>query len=343
MMAELNTHARPGEDIADDTLRPQTLDQFNGQDDLRDQLRVVLGAAVKQKMAPDHVLLSGPPGLGKTTTASIIANEIGAGFKPVSGPSFERPGDLAAILTRLEDNDVLFIDEIHRLPRHVEEILYSAMEDGFIDLVAGQGPQARSIRVDLAPFTLVGATTRAGLVAAPLRDRFGLHGHLALYDVSDLTGIVVRSARLLHIDLDEQAAAAIASRSRGTPRIANRLLRRVRDFAIHNDHDVFDAQTVLDTMQVFKVDDRGLDALDRRVLEALVVTFAGQATGLKTLSTAVGEEVDTIEDVVEPHLIQIGFIRRTPRGRVATASAAAHLGVDMDGAGSVAQPGLLDG
>ncbi len=317
----------PGEEPHEASLRPRTLASFVGQPRIRAQLRVVLAGAVQRGQPVDHVLLSGPPGLGKTTLAAIIASEVDAAFRATSGPAIERPGDLAAILTNLEPGDVLFIDEIHRLPRAVEEVLYSAMEDFQLDIVVGKGPGARSIRLDLAPFTLVGATTRSGLIASPLRDRFGFGAHLDHYDAVDLHTIVVRSAGLLDIDIDDDGAKQIARRARGTPRVANRLLRRVRDYAEVEARGHIDAETAAAALKLFDVDELGLDRLDLRVLEAVVRRFDGGPVGLVTLATALGEESDTVEDRVEPFLIREGLIQRTPRGRVATNRAWMHLGL----------------
>lgn len=315
----------PGEVIAEASVRPRALDEFVGQERVRRQLELVLAGAAKRGAPADHVLLSGAPGLGKTTLAAIVAAEVGAQFRATSGPAIERPGDLAAILTGLEHGDVLFVDEIHRLPRTVEEVLYPAMEDFMLDIVVGKGPGARSIRLELPPFTLVGATTRAGLIAAPLRDRFGYAAQLEHYDDAELTVIVERSSRLLGIAIDAAAAAEIARRARGTPRIANRLLRRVRDYAEVEGQGDVTLPVARQALAVFEVDDRGLDRLDRRVLEALIDRFQGGPVGLSTLATSVSEEADTVEDAVEPFLLRCGLIQRTPRGRVATMHAYAHL------------------
>jgi holliday junction DNA helicase RuvB len=315
-----------GEDRFDASLRPARLEEFIGQDRVRRQLELVLVGARQRGQAADHVLLSGAPGLGKTTLAAIVAAEVGAQFRATSGPAIERPGDLAAILTGLEPGDVLFVDEVHRLPRTVEEVLYPAMEDFQLDIVVGKGPGARSIRLDLPRFTLVGATTRTGLISSPLRDRFGFSAQLEHYEVDELLAIVRRSAGLLGIEVGDDAASEIASRSRGTPRIANRLLRRVRDVAEVEGDGTVDLAVARTALTVFDVDELGLDRLDRRVLEALIDRFAGGPVGLSTLATTVSEESDTIEDAVEPFLLRCGLVQRTPRGRIATAGAYAHLG-----------------
>jgi holliday junction DNA helicase RuvB len=322
----LGSAALPGEDGWDASLRPVRLEEFIGQDRVRRQLELVLAGARQRGQAADHVLLSGAPGLGKTTLAAIVAAEVGANFRATSGPAIERPGDLAAILTGLEPGDVLFLDEVHRLPRTVEEVLYPAMEDYQLDIVIGKGPGARSIRLDLPRFTLVGATTRTGLISSPLRDRFGFSAHLEHYEVAELERIVSRSAGLLGVPIAPEAAIEIASRSRGTPRIANRLLRRVRDVAEVEGDGQVDLVLARRALELFDVDELGLDRLDRRVLEALVDRFGGGPVGLTTLATAVTEEPDTLEDAVEPFLLRCGLLQRTPRGRIATLGAYAHLG-----------------
>jgi len=311
-------------------LRPRTLAEFVGQRDLVEHLGIVLQAARQRGQPVDHLLFAGPPGLGKTSLAVIVAAEMGVGLRVTSGPVLARAGDLAALLTDLQDGDVLFVDEIHRLPRTVEEVLYPAMEDAKIDIVIGKGPTARSIRLDLPHFTLVGATTRTGLVAGPLRDRFGFVGRLDLYAPDELQAIVQRSARILGVTVDDAGAAAIAGRSRGTPRIANRLLRRVRDFAEVRGNGVVSGPVAVQGLDLFGVDHLGLDKVDRAILEALCDRFGGLPVGLTTLAQCVGEETDTIEDAYEPFLLQQGLLVRTPRGRVATARAFAHLGLDHD-------------
>lgn len=306
-------------------LRPSRLNDFVGQPDLIRHLDIVLGSAKARQHALDHLLFAGPPGLGKTSLASIVATEMSVGIRITSGPVLSRPGDLVSLLTDLSDGEVLFIDEIHRLPRAVEEILYPAMEDRRLDVMIGRGPSARSIRLDLPQFTLIGATTRTGLVATPLRDRFGFVGQLDLYNVDELTSIVERSAGLLHVALIPEAARQIASRSRGTPRIANRLLRRVRDFAAFEGRERVDSTTALEALNLFGVDELGLDKLDRRIISLLCHEFAHQPVGLTTLAHACGEETSTIEDAHEPFLLREGLIMRTPRGRVATERAYAHV------------------
>lgn len=335
---DLDLAPLPGEDRVEASLRPHRLEEFIGQDRVRRQLRLILAGAIGRGQAADHVLLSGAPGLGKTTLAAIVAREVGAQFRATSGPAIERPGDLAAILTGLEPGDVLFVDEIHRLPRTVEEVLYPAMEDFELDIVVGKGPGARSIRLELPRFTLVGATTRTGLISSPLRDRFGFAAQLEHYEVEELLAIVTRSAGLLDIDIDGEGAAEVASRSRGTPRIANRLLRRVRDYADVEATGTVDLAVAQAALAVFDVDELGLDRLDRRVLEAVIDAFGGGPVGLGTLATAVAEEPDTIEDAVEPFLLRCGLLQRTPRGRIATAGAYAHLGRPLPPPGSVVPP-----
>jgi len=309
-------------------LRPRSLEEFVGQAELKGHLRVMLEAARRRGQAADHFLFAGPPGLGKTTLAHIVATEMQAELHVTSGPALERAGDLAAILTKLEPGDVLFIDEIHRLARAVEEVLYPAMEDFELDIVLGKGPAARSIRLELPRFTLVGATTRTGLITGPLRDRFGLTARLDYYEADDLTDIVTRAAGILEVDLDDDGASEIARRSRGTPRIGNRLLRQVRDFAQVERSGVVDGTVARDGLAFFGVDSLGLDKPSREILVALCRRFDGGPVGLKTLSIAVSEPEDTVEDVYEPFLIQQGLLLRTPKGRVATATAYAHLGVE---------------
>jgi Holliday junction DNA helicase RuvB len=316
-----------GDERADTELRPRRLSDFVGQTELKNHLSIVLGAARQRDEAADHVLLAGPPGLGKTTMAGIVANEMGAKFHITSGPALERAGDLAAILTKLEERDVLFIDEVHRLSRVVEEILYPAMEDFQIDIVVGKGPAASSIRLTLPRFTLIGATTRTGMITGPLRDRFGLVARLEFYEPDELRQIVVRAAGILGVRIDDQAAAEIASRSRGTPRIANRLLRRVRDYAEVRADGNITRQVTDDALQTFGVDPLGLDKVDRAVLRAVCERFGGGPVGLSTLAIAVSEQPETVEDVYEPFLIQQGLLARTPRGRVAMPAAFTHLGL----------------
>ncbi|MDP9328248.1 MAG: Holliday junction branch migration DNA helicase RuvB [Actinomycetota bacterium] len=312
-------------------LRPRTLGEFVGQERVKEQLALLIDGARARGEPVDHLLFSGPPGLGKTTLASIVAGEMGAGFQPTSGPALDRPSDLAAILTNLEDGDVLFVDEIHRMPRPVEEVLYPALEDFNLDVVLGKGPTARSIRLDLPRFTLVAATTRPGRITLPLRERFGFSPRLDYYSRDELGTIVRRSAGILAVDTDGEGAAEIARRSRGTPRVANRLLRRVRDFAQVRHDGVISGDIARLGLELFEVDGEGLDRLDIAVLRTVVDKFGGGPVGLTTLAASVGEETDTVEDVVEPYLLQLGFLQRTPRGRVATEAAYRHLGVITPG------------
>ena len=311
------------------SLRPQFFRNYIGQERLVKNLKVYIDAARIREEALDHVLLYGPPGLGKTTLAGIIANEMGTHLKVTSGPAIEKPGEMAAILNNLEEHDVLFVDEIHRLNRQVEEVLYPAMEDYAIDIMIGKGPTARSIRLDLPKFTLVGATTRPGLLTAPLRDRFGVVEHMEYYTVSELTQIIRQSAGLLAVDIDDRGATELARRSRGTPRLANRLLKRVRDFAQVRYSGVITSEVAAEALDLLEVDQFGLEKLDRDILETIIVKFGGGPVGLETLSAAIGEDSGTIEDVYEPFLIKNGFINRTPKGRMATTAAYDHLGYDQ--------------
>lgn len=330
---EPTVEERPGGVNDEGGLRPRSLAEFVGQEDLKERLGVILEAARGRNQAADHLLFAGPPGLGKTTLAGIVATEVGAHLHITSGPAIEKSGDLASILSNLERGDVLFIDEIHRLPRVVEEVLYPAMEDLQIDVMLGKGPAARSIRFDLEPFTLVGATTRTGLITGPLRDRFGFNFRLEFYSPADLERIVIRAAAIKDVDIDSAGASEIARRSRGTPRIANRLLSRVRDYAEVRGNGTIDQESAADGLALFGIDERGLDKVDRTLLENLCVHFSGGPVGLKTLAISVAEPTETVEDVIEPFLIQQGLLLRTSQGRMATPAAWQHLGLAVpDGA-----------
>ena len=317
------------EDAIDCAIRPLTLVDYIGQSKVHEQMEIFISAARSRKEALDHVLIFGPPGLGKTTLSNILANEMGVNIHHTSGPVLERPGDLAALLTNLQKNDILFIDEIHRLGPVVEEALYPAMEDYQLDIMIGEGPAARSIKLDLAPFTLVGATTRAGLLTSPLRDRFGIVQRLDFYSIEELSSIVLRSASILQVPMDKKGAREIACRSRGTPRIANRLLRRVRDYADVKNSGVVNLQVAHAALDMLDVDNHGLDAMDRKFLQIIIEKFDGGPVGLDNLAAAIGEERGTLEDVIEPFLIQEGFLMRTPRGRVATLSTYQHFGLSV--------------
>ena len=323
----ISGQAKLDEDVIDRAIRPKLLEDYVGQPQVREQMDIFIKAAKLRQDALDHLLIFGPPGLGKTTLANIVANEMGVNIRTTSGPVLEKAGDLAAMLTNLEPHDVLFIDEIHRLSPAIEEVLYPAMEDYQLDIMIGEGPAARSIKLDLPPFTLVGATTRAGSLTSPLRDRFGIVQRLEFYSVEDLTSIVARSAGCLNLELEQQAAFEVARRSRGTPRIANRLLRRVRDYADVRNGGVISVDVAKQALSMLDVDDAGFDYLDRKLLSAVIERFDGGPVGLDNLAAAIGEERDTIEDVLEPYLIQQGFLQRTPRGRIATSQTYRHFGL----------------
>ena len=316
------------EEKLEKSLRPQTLDEYIGQTKVKENMAIYIKAAKKRREPLDHCLFYGPPGLGKTTISGIIANEMNSNLKITSGPAIEKPGDLAGILTSLKEYDVLFIDEIHRLSKNVEEILYPALEDFSLDIMLGKGPEARSIRIDLPKFTLIGATTKAGSLATPLRDRFVIVHRLELYSVEDLTIIVKRSSKILNISIDNDAAVEIARRSRGTPRIANRLLKRVRDYALVLGDGNITLKITKHALNKLEIDELGLDEVDRKILETMIVQYSGRPVGIEALAASMGEEIDTIEDVYEPYLMQIGFIARTPRGRVPLQEAYAHMGFD---------------
>lgn len=323
----ISGQAKLDEDVIDRAIRPKLLADYVGQPQVREQMDIFIKAAKLRQDALDHLLIFGPPGLGKTTLANIVANEMGVNIRTTSGPVLEKAGDLAAMLTNLEPHDVLFIDEIHRLSPAIEEVLYPAMEDYQLDIMIGEGPAARSIKLDLPPFTLVGATTRAGSLTSPLRDRFGIVQRLEFYSVEDLTSIVARSAGCLNLELEQQAAFEVARRSRGTPRIANRLLRRVRDYADVRNGGIISVDVAKQALSMLDVDDAGFDYLDRKLLSAVIERFDGGPVGLDNLAAAIGEERDTIEDVLEPYLIQQGFLQRTPRGRIATSQTYRHFGL----------------
>ena len=324
----ISGQAKLDEDVIDRAIRPKLLADYVGQPQVREQMDIFIKAAKLRQDALDHLLIFGPPGLGKTTLANIVANEMGVNIRTTSGPVLEKAGDLAAMLTNLEPHDVLFIDEIHRLSPAIEEVLYPAMEDYQLDIMIGEGPAARSIKLDLPPFTFVGATTRAGSLTSPLRDRFGIVQRLEFYSVEDLTSIVARSAGCLNLELEDEAAFEVARRSRGTPRIANRLLRRVRDYADVRNGGVISVDVAKQALSMLDVDDAGFDYLDRKLLSAVIERFDGGPVGLDNLAAAIGEERDTIEDVLEPYLIQQGFLQRTPRGRIATSQTYRHFGIE---------------
>lgn len=322
-----DTAADFGEELIEKSLRPSTLSQYIGQEPLKARLQVYIQAARQREEPLDHVLLYGPPGLGKTTLAMVIANEMGVGLRTTSGPAIEKSGDLLALLNELQPGDVLFIDEIHRMPKTVEEMLYSAMEDFYVDIIAGEGPTARPIHFPLPPFTLIGATTRAGMLSQPLRDRFGIVEHMAYYTTDELAEIIQRSADIFNTTIKESGAIELARRSRGTPRVANRLLRRVRDFAMVKQRDDIDDAMVNFSLDLLKVDSAGLDEVDHKILRTMIEYYQGGPVGVNTIAANIGEEVDTIESMYEPYLLQIGFLQRTPRGRVVTQAAYEHLGL----------------
>ena len=319
------------EEIAEVSLRPKTLNEYIGQTKVKENMKIYIEAAKKRGEPLDHILLYGPPGLGKTTLASIISTEMNTNIRITSGPAIEKPGDLAALLTNLSPNDILFIDEIHRLNRSVEEILYPALEDYNLDIIIGKGPSARSIRLELPKFTLIGATTRAGSLTTPLRDRFGIMHRLELYDVEQLNTIVKRSAKILDVAIDEKGSMEIARRSRGTPRIANRLLKRVRDYAAVLGDGTITEEIAKIALEKLEIDELGLDNIDRKILKTIILSYSGGPVGIETLSSTIGEETETIEDVYEPYLLQMGFLSRTPRGRIATPNAYKHLGIEYKG------------
>lgn len=338
----ISPHILADDENNETSIRPMVLADYIGQDKVKENIDIFISAARERNESLDHVMLSGPPGLGKTTLATIIASETGKPIRKTSGPAIERPGDLAAILTNLEAGEVLFIDEIHRLNRSVEEIMYPAMEDFVIDIIIGKGPAARTLRLDIPPFTLIGATTRPGLLSSPLRDRFGINCRLDFYTVEDLSHIILRAARILHLEIDMEGAYEIARRSRGTPRIANRLLKRVRDFATVKADGFIRQGLAVKALEMMEVDEFGLDNVDRMILEAIIIKFGGGPVGLETLAASVSEENDTLTDVYEPYLLKLGLIQKTPRGRVATEHAYRHLGYKINKS-SWEEKGLFDG